>query len=135
MAMTTTMAADKAAWTLLVLIGVAANLRTLADAVDRRRLLRASGRNGPLRVLAGQAVRGEATTLLVQCILAALTAAAWHFPEPLVQEARCYYALCGWACAACSALLAVDSLLDLRDRRRLFRRLTLAAKRERPSKT
>jgi thiosulfate reductase cytochrome b subunit len=111
----------KALWTVLVLAGVAANLRTLTDALRRRRRLRESGLNGELAVIAVQAVRGEATTLVVQCLLAGLTAAAWYFPEPLRAEARRYYLACGWTFVACSLLLMADSLLDLRDRRRLFR--------------
>lgn len=115
--------AHKIAWTALVLIGVAANARMLSEAVRRLRRVRRSGRNGPLRLIATQAVRGEAVTLLVQCLLATLTAAAWHFRVPVSPhpDAGRFYALCGWVLVACSLTLTADSVLDLQDRRRLFR--------------
>ena len=110
----------KILWTVLVLAGVVANLRTLHDAIRKRHHLLASGQNGQLKVIAMQAVRGEATTLVVQCLLAVLAVAAWHFREPGSNAARDYYSLCGWAFVICSVVLMVDSVLDLLDRRRLF---------------
>ena len=113
----------KIIWTVLVLGGLVANLRTLTEALGRRRRLRDSGRNGPLRLIARQGVRGEAATLAVQCLLTGLCAGTWHFDEPLVPGALRLYLISGWTLAGSSVLLTVDSLLDLADRRRLAKLL------------
>ena len=114
----------KIIWTVLVLGGLLANLRTLSEALGRRRRLRESGRNGPLRLIAWQGVRGEAAALAVQCLLTGLCAGAWHLDEPEVPGAVRLYLIGGWTLAGCSVLLTVDSLMDLADRRRLTRLLT-----------
>lgn len=112
---------QKTCWTLVVMVGLAANLRTLALAIRRRRRLRESGRNGALRVIARQALRRELTTLAVQLLLASLVAAAWLHQEPALPSAHQFYVYCGWVLMLASLALMVDSLLDIRDQRLLCR--------------
>jgi hypothetical protein len=108
-------------WTVIVLIGVAANLRMLAQAVRRSRRLRRSGRNGALRIIARQGVRREGTSLLVQGLLAAIVLAAWHSREPVFESAQRFYVFCGWILASSSVTLMADSLLDMWDQAVLCR--------------
>ena len=121
------MMTEKYYWTAILLTGLIVNLRTLAEALRRRRLAREPGRDGALLIVAGQAVRGEAVTLAVQLLIGLLVAGAWPFPAPVSDDGRQLYVLCGWTLAACSVVLTVDSILDLRDRRRLIRELARAA--------
>lgn len=111
-------------WTALVLSGLLANLRTLIQAMRRRRRVHESGRNGPLRVIASQGVRSEATTLAVQGFFAGLCAAAWYLDQPVLPEVIRLHVIGGWTIASCSVLLTADSILDLADRRRLMKLLT-----------
>ncbi len=64
---------DKYCWGVTLLIGLLVNLRTLAEALRRRRLARESGRDRALMIIAGQGVRGEAATLAVQALIGMVT--------------------------------------------------------------
>ena len=121
-------------WVAILLAGLLANCRTLTAATRRRRLVvERGGGDRALIIIAAQAVRGEAVTMAVQLLVAALVGAALAYPPPLAGDDSAaaaaapeivrVYLVCGWTLAACSVALTVDSLLDLRDRRRLVREL------------
>lgn len=112
---------------LLVLVGLSVNLWALHLAWADWQLLRASGRNGALRLVALKAVRGEIIRVLVQVTM--LAAAIVSFVDPgEPSDALWWLGATVWV----AFLLALWALVDARDRRQLMKAAKLRPLVKRP---
>ena len=115
-------------WTVVVLIGVAANVRPLTAAFRRRRPVRCFGPSESLRVLARQSIRSESVTLAVQCLLATLTRSSGHTQGAgagagAVRRDQ-------WLAAVALSVALIDLVLDRQDQKRLYRQFIYRGGRE-----
>src|SRR5947207_20838 len=107
----------------VVTIGMAllVSARCLHWAWQREKFRRRQKENGVMQIIAWQAVRSEAVTLAVQLVLLSISITGTVIAP--TDEGTWFHGIAGTGRVVASLLLAMGSVRDLRDRRRVNRLL------------